>query len=522
MKTRIPLCLAILAACALPTMALAPSALAGQPHRPPNILLILTDDLGYGDVGCYGATRVKTPNIDRLAAGGLRFTDAHSTSATCTPSRYALMTGEYPWRKQGTGVLPGDAALIVEPGRTTLPSVLHQAGYATGCVGKWHLGLGRGNLDWNGPIRPGPLEIGFDYAFIIPATGDRVPCVYVENHRVAGLDPKDPIRVSYAAKIGDEPTGREHPDLLTLHPSRGHDATIVNGISRIGFMSGGRAARWKDEDMADVLTQKAVRFIEQHKQGPFFLYFATHDIHVPRVPHPRFRGTSQCGVRGDVVHQLDWCVGELLATIDRLGLAKDTLVIFTSDNGPVVDDGYADGAVRDLNGHVPAGPLRGGKYSIYEGGTRVPFLASWPGRIKPGQSQALVSQVDLLATLAALAGQKLPPDAAPDSFNVLPALLGQSPKGRDHVVEHAGALAIRQGLWKLIAGQGAAKAPAKKAKAAAKKPRDTGPGPGRVEVYDLGQDLGETKNLGAQRPEMVEQLTTLLRNLRESGRSRSP
>jgi len=521
MKTRLILWLAILAACALATMALGPAALARQPDRPPNIVLILTDDVGFGDVGCYGATRVKTPNIDKLAAGGLRFTDAHSTSATCTPSRYALMTGEYPWRKKGTGILPGDAALIVEPGRTTLPSMLRQAGYATGCVGKWHLGLGRGNLDWNADIAPGPLEIGFDYAFIIPATGDRVPCVYVENHRVAGLDPKDPIRVSYAGKLGEDPTGREHPELLTVRPSRGHDATIVNGISRIGFMSGGRAARWKDEDMADTLTQKAVRFIQEHKQGPFFLYFATHDIHVPRVPHPRFRGTSQCGVRGDVVHQLDWCVGELLATVERLGLAKDTLVIFTSDNGPVVDDGYDDGAVRDLNGHVPAGPLRGGKYSIYEGGTRVPFLVRWPDRIKPGASQALISQVDLLATFAALTGRKLPPEAGPDSFNVLPALLGQSPKGRDHVVEHAGLLAIRQGVWKLIAGgQGAAKAPGKKAKAAAKKPRPAEPG--RVEVYDLGQDLGETKNLWAERPEMVEQLSKLLSKLRESGRSRSP
>ncbi|MBN1845413.1 MAG: sulfatase-like hydrolase/transferase, partial [Sedimentisphaerales bacterium] len=278
--------------------ALMPSVLKGQGGRRPNVLLIYADDLGYGDVGCYGATRVKTPNIDRLAAQGLRFTNAHSSSATCTPSRYAMLTGEYPWRKKGTGVLPGSAGLIIEAGRTTLASIMQKAGYATGVVGKWHLGLGEGNVDWNGEIRPGPLEIGFDYSFLIPATGDRVPCVFVENRRVAGLDPADPIQVSYGKPVGTEPTGRDHPELLKMHPSHGHDQTIVNGISRIGYMSGGKTARWVDEDMADTITRKAVAFIENHRQKSFFLYFATHDIHVPRVPHPRFAGQSGLGPRG--------------------------------------------------------------------------------------------------------------------------------------------------------------------------------------------------------------------------------
>ncbi len=374
----------------------------------PNIVLIYADDLGYGDVGCYGATRVRTPNIDRLAREGLRFTDAHAPSSTCTPSRYALLTGEYAWRRNGTGVLPGDAALIIEPGRETLPAMLKCAGYATGVVGKWHLGLGSGSIDWNGTIRPGPRDIGFDDAFIMAATGDRVPCVFIRNDRVVGLDPRDPIRVSYGKPIGDEPTGKANPGLLKVKPSHGHDQAIVNGVSRIGYMAGGKAARWVDEDMADRFTREAVGFIERHAASPFFLYFATHDIHVPRVPHRRFAGTSGCGVRGDVVQELDWCVGQVLDALDRLKLADRTLVVITSDNGPVVDDGYADGAVGDLNGHRPAGPFRGGKYSLFEGGTRVPFLVRWPGRVRPGVSDALVNQVDLPASLATLTGRKLP------------------------------------------------------------------------------------------------------------------
>lgn len=496
---------------------------SGAEERSPNIVVIYADDLGYGDLGCYGATKVKTPNLDRLAARGLRFTDAHAAAATCTPSRYALLTGEYAWRKKGTNILPGDATLIIEPGRLTVPALLKRAGYATGCVGKWHLGLGAGTVDWNREITPGPREIGFDSSFILPATGDRVPCVYVKDQKVVGLDPNDPIRVDYSEPIGDEPTGRSNPEQLKIKLSKGHDNTIVNGISRIGFMSGGKAARWVDEDMADVLTREATSFIERNKDRPFFLYYATHDVHVPRVPDSRFAGRSGCGVRGDVIEQLDWSVGEVLAALDRLKLTDDTLVVFTSDNGPVVDDGYADGAGDDLNGHRPAGPLRGGKYSPYEGGTRVPFLACWPKKIKPGVSEALVSQVDFLATFAALTHQLLPDEAGPDSFDVLPALVGESPTGRDHLVEQAPALSLRQGNWKLIArratpaAQGQGQGAAAKKKAAVAKKKQSGPA---FELFDLSTDLAETKDLVASRPDQIQALSQKLERIRREGRSR--
>jgi arylsulfatase A-like enzyme len=475
----------------------------------PNIVLIYADDLGYGDVGCYGATHIATPNLDRLAKQGLRFTDAHATAATCTPSRYSLLTGEYAWRKKGTNVLPGDASLIIPPGRTTLASVLHNAGYQTAVVGKWHLGLGTGKLDWNQAIKPGPLELGFDTCFIIPATGDRVPCVYVQDHHVAGLDPKDPIQVSYGKPAGDEPTGKAHPDLLKMHPSHGHDQTIVNGISRIGYMTGGKAARWIDENMASVLTQKSINFIRKSStaKNPFFLYFALHDIHVPRVPNSQFVGKTELGPRGDAIAQLDWSVGEILKTLDDLSLAKNTLVIFTSDNGPVIDDGYQDDAVTKQNGHRPAGPLRGGKYSAFEAGTRVPFLIRWPARVKPGTSSgALVCQIDLMKSFATLVGSPLTALDAPDSMNTLPALLGESPSGRDHLVEQASVLSLRKGPWKLIPAQ---KGPAVFTHTNTETGLSFEP-----QLYNLANDIGETTNLAREYPQRIAELQNLLKTIR--------
>jgi arylsulfatase A-like enzyme len=472
----------------------------------PNVLLLYADDLGYGDVSCYGSKTISTPNIDRLAASGLRFTDGHAPAATCTPSRYAMLTGEYAFRKKGTGILPGDAKLIIEPGRTTMATVLKHAGYRTGVIGKWHLGLGSGGMDWNGKIGPGPLEIGFDHCYIMAATGDRVPCVYVNDHRIVGIDPADPIEVSYKAPFPGQPTGKANPELLRVHPSHGHDQFILNGISRIGHMKGGKSALWKDEDMADVFTQQAVDFITAGKDKPFFLYFAAHDPHVPRAPHPRFVGKSGMGPRGDAILQFDACVGRLLDTLDQHGLAENTLVILSSDNGPVVDDGYQDEAVEKLGNHSPAGALRGGKYSAFEGGTRVPFIVRWPARVKAGVSDALVCQVDFPATFAALTGQDFKEPTAPDSVNVLPALLGESKTGRDHLVVQAGPLALREGTWKYIE-------PAQGPKKNKNTNSETGSDPAG-QLYDLATDLGEKKNLSSEQAERAAKMAAKLKELR--------
>lgn len=490
-------------------------AAAVQAQQQPNVILIYADDLGYGDLSCYGATTIQTPNIDRVAAQGLRHTNAHATSATCTPSRFSLLTGQYAWRKTGTGIAPGDAALLIPTDRITLPGMLRKAGYQTSVVGKWHLGLGpKGGPDWNGDIKPGPLEIGFTNAFILPATADRVPCVYVENHRIVGLDPSDPVRVSYQGPIGNEPTGKAHPELLKMSYSHGHDQTIVNGVSRIGYMSGGKAAWWVDEDMADVLTGRVNRFIEDNKANPFFLYFATHDIHVPRMPHSRFVGKSGMGPRGDAILQLDWCVGEVMKTLDRLKLSDNTLVIISSDNGPVVDDGYQDGAVTKLGRHTPAGALRGGKYSAFDAGTRVPLLVRWPGHLKPGVSNVLFSQIDLLASMAALTGQPIGATEAPDSFNSLGALLGRKPVNRDYVVEHAlnGTLSIISGPWKYIEpSDGIAHMPEVNI--------ETGYN-SAPQLYNLTADLGEKIDVAAQHPEVVRKLAALLKKVKEDGSRR--
>jgi arylsulfatase A len=478
-----------------------------QAQTKPNVIFICADDLGYGDLGCYGATKLKTPNLDALAKQGLRFTDGHCTSATCTPSRYGFMTGQYPWRKQGTGVLPGDAALIVPTDRITLPKVFKQAGYQTAGIGKWHLGIGTAvEKDWNGEIKPGPNETGFDYSFIFPATADRVPTVFIENHRVLALDPADPIRVDYQKKTGNEPTGKENPELLKMKASHGHDQTIVNGIGRIGFMSGGIKARWTDEEVSFTFLEKAKAFIAGNKNTAFFLYFGLTEPHVPRMPATLFKGKSGLGYRGDVILQLDWTVGELMKQLAASGILKNTMIIFTSDNGPVLDDGYEDEAVTKLNGHTPSGVLRGGKYSAFEAGTRVPFIVSWPGIIQPGVSNALVSQLDFLASFAAMLKIPVPPGEAFDSENVMSALLGKSSGGRQIFVEQGGSLSIRRGEWKLIEpGNGPAIYTAVNIESGNLQ---------QPQLYNLAKDIGEQNNVAAQFSEKVKELSELLEKIK--------
>ncbi|NKI27541.1 arylsulfatase [Arenibacter sp. 6A1] len=461
----------------------------------PNIVIIYADDLGYGDVSSYGSTELITPNIDRISNEGIRFTNGYATSPTCTPSRFSLLSGIYPFRSQKAKVLPGNAPLLFELGKQTLPSMLHDAGYFTGVVGKWHLGLGDENMNWNGEIKPGPREIGFDYSYIMASTNDRVPSVYVKNHHIDGLDPNDPIEVSYRKNFEGEPTGKENPELLKVHPSHGHDQSIHNGISRIGYMRGGKSALFIDEDMSDDFLKESTKFINDHKDKPFFLFYSLHQPHVPRIPHPRFAGKSGLGPRGDVILEADWAVGQFLDELDRLGLAENTIVIFSSDNGPVLDDGYEDEAITKNGKHSPSGGLRGGKYSKFDAGTHVPFMVRWPAEIKPGVSDALVCQIDFTASFASLVGQE---NLTPDSENILDAFIGKSKVGRDNLILGSqGITTYRKGDYILI--------PSQKGPKRNWVNHETG-NDLNVQLYNVKEDRGQQNNIADQHPEMVSKM----------------
>jgi len=412
--------------------------------RKPNIIVIMADDLGYGDVSCYGATELETPNIDFLASRGQRFTNGYCSASTCTPTRYSMLTGIYAFRGKRTGIAPPNAPAIIKPGTQTVATILKEAGYRTAVIGKWHLGLGpessgsnrKGGPDWNGMLKPGPLEIGFDTCFLLPTTNDRVPQVYVKDHRVLNLDPNDPLWVGNKKPSEDHETGKTHRDTLKMDWSHGHNSTIHNGISRIGFYTGGTKARFRDEDLADKWVEQSRKFIADNKDNPFFLFFSSHDLHVPRMPHERFQGKTKLGFRGDSIVQLDWCVGELLKSLREHGIEKDTLVVFCSDNGPVLDDGYKDFAIEKIGKHRAAGPFSGGKYSVYEGGTRTPFISYWPGKIAAGINEEMVCTIDFAASFAALAGASVPDGHCTDSIDLSSVLLGQSgAEGRDHLVQ---------------------------------------------------------------------------------------
>lgn len=474
-------------------------------HKIPNIIIINADDLGYGDVSCNGAKYISTPNVDKVASEGLRFTNFHATSATCTPSRFSLLTGTYAWRVPGTAIAPGDAAMIVTPEMKTLPEMMKKAGYTTGAVGKWHLGLGRegGKQNWNDEITPGLKDIGFDYSFIMAATGDRVPCVYIENGRVVNLDPNDPIEVSYSKPFAGEPTGEKNPELLRMHSSQGHNQAIINGIGRIGYMKGGKKALWVDETISNRITEKSVDFISKNASHPFFLYFATNDIHVPRVPNPQFVGLSGMGPRGDAILEFDWSVGEILKALETNGIADNTILIITSDNGPVIDDGYKDQSVEKLGRHTPWGLFRGGKYSNFEAGTRVLGIVRWPSKISKGTvSDAQLSQIDLFASFASLTGTKLDKDEATDSQNQINAILGKEKKGREYIIEHAGSLTLLEGQWKYIQ-------PSNGSFYDKNVNIELGNLP-EPQLYDLKNDIGEKRNVANKYPDKVKELASKL------------
>jgi arylsulfatase A len=488
------------------------------PTSRPNLVIIYADDVGFGDLSSYGAELIQTPRLDQLAAEGVRFTDAYCTASTCTPSRYSLLSGEYAFRNPQAEILEGDAPLLLRPGSGTLPEVLRGVGYRTGVVGKWHLGVGDGNVDWNGEIKPGPLEIGFDRSFIFPATNDRVPTVWMDGHRVHGWSAEDdPIRVSYGRRVGQLPTGVSHPELLRFRADPQHSGTIINGVSRIGFMDGGQSAWWDDENMGYEIARRSRAFIEESQGQPFFLFMSMPQNHDPRLPHPDFVGQSGVGLRGDDVMELDWVVGDLVAALEELGLRDNTLVIFSSDNGPIFWDGYYQGAVEEARGHRASGPFRGGKYVAYEGGTRVPTIVSWPaGAARGVVSDAMLSQVDLFKSLAVLAGAEVPEGAAVDSRDHLAAWLGHSLEGRDHVVQQGiASLGIRRGDWKLI--------PATRTPEWVDRKHNRYPNPlsspvppsGTHSLFNLAEDPGETKNVAEGHPEIVNELYTLLRDLRE-------
>ena len=464
----------------------------------PNIVIIYLDDLGYGDLGVYGAKGIKTPNIDRLANEGVKFTNGYATSATCTPSRYALLTGTYPWRNKDAKILPGTAPLLIGKNQITIPKLLKEKNYHTGVVGKWHLGLGSGIVEWNKKVTPGPNEVGFDYSYIMAATQDRVPTVYIENGYVENLDKNDPIEVNYQNNFAGQPTGKDSPELLKMKWHHGHNSSIINGIPRIGYMKGGESARWIDEDMADNFLVKAQDYVKTHKESPFFLYYAMQQPHVPRTPHQRFVGSSGLGPRGDVIVEADWAVGEFIKTLEEEGLLENTLIILSSDNGPVLNDGYYDEAVEKLGMHDPNGGLRGGKYSLFEAGTHVPFITYWKGKIKPTVSNALVSQLDVLESISALVDIDT---KKTDSQNLLNTLLGKTEEGRESlIIEATTRTAYRKGNWVMI--------PPYKGPEIEKQVNIELGNSDEYLLYNLNIDLGQQNNLAKSNLEKLKEMIT--------------
>ncbi|MDQ8180273.1 arylsulfatase [Pelagicoccus sp. SDUM812005] len=490
----------------------------------PNVVLIVAEDLGYGDLGCYGATRVRTPHIDGLAERGRRFTDAHSASAANSPSRYALLTGQYPFRVDLWAPVRNTSGLVIDPETFTIADLFKKKAYATGFVGNWQLGFGAGETDWSKPLRPGPLELGFDSYFGIPVINSVSPFLYVENDRPLGHDPADPL-VFIGSKRPDEAT-----PLKPLPPE-----SEVGQRSENAF-SGAVEAHESYDDFEQGIrhTEKAVEWIRSQDDGPFFLYFSALNIHHPYTPAERFRGSSEAGVYGDYLHELDWMVGEIVACLEERGQLDDTLIVFTSDNGgmfsKIAQDAYQ-------LGHENNGSLLGYKFGAWEGGHRVPFILSWPGKVEAGSvSEELLCTMDLLATFAAITEQAAP---AGDSLNQLPTFLGETrePVRKELVIaarqeEH---LSLRKGKWMYIPFQGSGgfrgKQPGQNgfagpaaASYAGRENSDIENGrikesapPGQL--YDLERDLSQTTNRYRDYPHRVERMASLLNEYVDASQS---
>lgn len=472
----------------------------------PNIVFIYLDDLGYGDVGAYGATEIETPNMDKLAHEGLKFTNGYASSATCTPSRYAILTGSYPWRNKDAKILPGDAPLLIGVDQPTLPKMLQKQGYQTAVIGKWHIGLGKGNVNWNEQVKPGPNEVGFDYSYIMAATQDRVPTVYLKDGFVQNLDPNDPIEVNYKQNFEGEPTGYDNPELVTMKADKQHNKTVVNGVPRIGYMKGGQSARWSDVDMADQFLEKAQDYVNQQaqKDSPFFLYYTFQQPHVPRTPHPRFEGATGLGPRGDVIAEADWMIGEFIKTLEEKGLMDNTLIVLSSDNGPILNDGYEDQAQELLGDHTPSGIYRGGKYSLFESGTRVPFIIHWKDKIQPGVSDALVSQIDLFNSLANLVGSE---ETTEDGQDLLDVFLGKESKGREsYIIEAMSRTAFKKNDWVMIP-------PYKGPDKMWGKGVETGNSKKHL-LFNLANDPKQQNNLAKENPDKLEEIIQEFKEIR--------
>ncbi|MEX1048292.1 MAG: arylsulfatase [Akkermansiaceae bacterium] len=484
--------------------------------KKPNVVFIFTDDLGYGDLSCYGATKVRTPNIDKLATEGKKFTDAHSASAVCTPSRYGLLTGEYPFRADGGkglwGPAPADKALVVDTEILTIADVFKMSGYDTAVIGKWHLGFGKGKNDWQEPLRPGPQDLGFDYYFGMPVVNSSSPYVYVENDRIVGNDPADPL-----VYVGRNSEKKSTP--ITPIPAEA-------GARSANMFSGATEAHglFNDYEVGTKLTERATEWIKSREKKPFFLYFSTTNVHHPFTPAKRFQGSSEAGLYGDFVHELDWMVGEIRKSLEEAGVADNTLIIFTSDNGGMFNPGGRHAAEL---GHQINGDLLGSKFGIWEGGHRVPFIAWWPGKIEAGSvSDQMLNLVDMLATFTVLTERNLSEFDQKDSINMLPALTGnpEQPLRTEMVItpNKPTHMALRKGKWMYIPAQSdggfTGSKPGDHAWGGAavtklvdtpnsdiengKLKKDAAP----AQLYDLEADVNQTQNVHNNDPEIVAQM----------------